>query len=328
MTLYALRLQNGTDTAPRARMGDALGLQHKGALQARTGLRRDGGGVVSVVAGSMQVQVTPFMAWVDGSASDTQAGYPVVSDATATLTVDDGAASLARVDTIAVVVKDNAFDGSGSTSADLVVVKGTPGAGAPALPGSAVALRDVNVPAGLSAGSGGLSSANLGTDRRAYLTALGGILPVTGATERDALGALAGQAVFRLDTATVEVHNGLTWKQLRYTATNTWHTVGAAGEPAFTNGWANNSAADAPTGFLLDSEGFVHLQGVVAGGTLGSTVFTLPAGYRPAATVNLAGTGNGGAAVQVRITSMGAVTIPFGAAGGWNSITVAPFQAA
>jgi hypothetical protein len=91
-----------------------------------------------------------------------------------TLTVADGHATLARVDTVVARVRDNAYDASGFTDADVVLVQGTPGAGAPTLPTNCVPLRDITVPAGASAGAGGLSSSNLGTDRRVYLnTAIG-----------------------------------------------------------------------------------------------------------------------------------------------------------
>lgn len=209
MAEYALRLTNGTDTAPRVRVGDAVALQHNGPLAARSGLRPDGGGVVSAVAGTMQVQVTAFSGWVDGGVSLAQGGYPFVLDATKTLTLTDGDAVLERVDTIAAVVSEDAYDASGDTSAELLVVQGTPGAGAPVLPTSALPLRDVTVPAGLSAGTGGLSSANIGTDRRAYLST--GTVPVSGVTERDALGAQAGQTVYRADAGTLELFDGTEW---------------------------------------------------------------------------------------------------------------------
>ncbi len=60
-----------------------------------------------------------------------------------------------------------------------------------------------------------------------------------------------------------------------------WHLVGAAGQPAFQNGWSNYGLGFAHAGFYRDPIGRVHLQGIVTGGSANSTVFTLPAGYRP-----------------------------------------------
>ena len=60
-----------------------------------------------------------------------------------------------------------------------------------------------------------------------------------------------------------------------------WHEIGASGEPAFQNGWVNESAATQTTAaFYKDPLDVVHLKGIVISGT--GTVFTLPPGYRPA----------------------------------------------
>jgi hypothetical protein len=61
---------------------------------------------------------------------------------------------------------------------------------------------------------------------------------------------------------------------------DTWHTVGAASEPAFLNGWVITSGY--PVQFRKDPLGKVQIRGMVAGGTVGTSVFLLPAGYRPA----------------------------------------------
>lgn len=53
--------------------------------------------------------------------------------------------------------------------------------------------------------------------------------------------------------------------------------------PAFTNSWVNYGGAFATAAYLRDRQGFVHLRGTVKSGTAASSIFTLPAGYRPAA---------------------------------------------
>lgn len=56
-----------------------------------------------------------------------------------------------------------------------------------------------------------------------------------------------------------------------------WHIVGAVGEPTYQGAWvADGTGAQ----FMKDSLGFVHIQGSVQSGTTG-VVFTLPVGYRP-----------------------------------------------
>ncbi len=61
-----------------------------------------------------------------------------------------------------------------------------------------------------------------------------------------------------------------------------WHTVGNAGEPAFQNGWVNYAPGTWPSvRFYKDNLGIVHLSGLTVGGASATTIFTLPAGYRP-----------------------------------------------
>jgi hypothetical protein len=59
--------------------------------------------------------------------------------------------------------------------------------------------------------------------------------------------------------------------------------VGAAGEPAFLNGWLSFHDGDptyAATGCFKDPAGVVHRQGSVKAGSA-SGIFVLPPGYRP-----------------------------------------------
>jgi hypothetical protein len=66
------------------------------------------------------------------------------------------------------------------------------------------------------------------------------------------------------------------------------HLVGAPGEPPFENGSSNfpgeGGLSFNSVGFYKDHEGVVHLQGIaLAGKSAGiASVFTLPAGFRPA----------------------------------------------
>lgn len=60
------------------------------------------------------------------------------------------------------------------------------------------------------------------------------------------------------------------------------HVIGNAGEPAYQNSWTLYGAPYSKAAYLKDPMGFVHLLGVIKGGTVGSAAFTLPPGYRPA----------------------------------------------
>ena len=60
----------------------------------------------------------------------------------------------------------------------------------------------------------------------------------------------------------------------------------------FTNGWSNFGLGYAVCAYMKDSFGFVHLNGLVAGGAMGASIFILPVGYRPALTLDIAAVSN------------------------------------
>jgi hypothetical protein len=68
----------------------------------------------------------------------------------------------------------------------------------------------------------------------------------------------------------------VTWKD---GGVDTWHEVGAAGEPAFQNGYHNKDSSF-PVRFRK-LNGVVYIQGAVEANGDNKTVFTLPVGYRP-----------------------------------------------
>jgi hypothetical protein len=75
---------------------------------------------------------------------------------------------------------------------------------------------------------------------------------------------------------------------------DTWHPVGAAGEPVFQNSWVNYAAGQVAQ-FRKFPDGKVKLQGYIKGGATGTVVFTLPVGYRPPDQVGFSGYCSGGA---------------------------------
>lgn len=66
-----------------------------------------------------------------------------------------------------------------------------------------------------------------------------------------------------------------------YLVEEDWHEVGAGGEPAFQNSWANKGGAYETLAFRKVGN-VVWLKGSVGAGSLNTTIFTLPTGYRPA----------------------------------------------
>lgn len=84
-----------------------------------------------------------------------------------------------------------------------------------------------------------------------------------------------------------------------------WIEIGESNAPAFENSWANVGGSYETAAFYRDPFGRVHIKGAVDTGTSGTTAFTLPEGYRPAATLRLACYSTGNAYVE--ITSAGLV---------------------
>jgi hypothetical protein len=61
-----------------------------------------------------------------------------------------------------------------------------------------------------------------------------------------------------------------------------WHEVGAPGEPVFQNGWEDVGPGNIPAGFYKDQLGIVHLRGAVkAPSSSEQSIFKLPPGFRP-----------------------------------------------
>lgn len=90
---------------------------------------------------------------------------------------------------------------------------------------------------------------------------------------------------------------------------DTWKTVGAAGQPPFSNGWA--SFAGDPVQFCRPLAGWLALRGSAAGGGAGAIAFTLPAAYRPPADrghIVVWGTNPAGACT-IDVSAAGAVRI-------------------
>jgi hypothetical protein len=80
------------------------------------------------------------------------------------------------------------------------------------------------------------------------------------------------------------------------TVLDTWHVVGASGEPAYKNSWGTSGAStNSIAGFRKDPFGKVMLRGAVKGGANATVVFTLPVGYRPPKDLGIALSTNNGA---------------------------------
>ena len=87
--------------------------------------------------------------------------------------------------------------------------------------------------------------------------------------------------------------------------------IGAPGEPAFGAGWKNAGSGFQVAGFYRDEEGVVHLRGGVALGGSTMTIFTLPVGYRPAATEEFSAVLDTAGSALILVTAAGDVNLLF-----------------
>lgn len=104
------------------------------------------------------------------------------------------------------------------------------------------------------------------------------------------------------------------------------HFIGTAGQPAFTNAWANFGGGFNNAGFWKDADGTVYLQGMISAGALTTAAFTLPVGYRPAGNLDKSTAANGAFGFMV-ISTTGTV-VPQVGSNVWFSLEGVFFKAA
>ncbi|MEV4330356.1 hypothetical protein AB0K02_07400 [Streptomyces sp. NPDC049597] len=211
MTVRAAWLQPTGQTREDTRLTLAALLTPSGQTPEETPLRsRPGivpGGFVLTGTSPMQCTIGTGRAIVQGKDTD-QGAYLVAVTTPETLTVPDGDPQYGRIDLVELAVVDNDYDNTGVTEAVVRLVKGTPSAtpaAPPSGPGSTIPLYTVSVPAGTSAGTGGiLWTTSAVTSQHWPVVALGGIMPTSGFK-----GAYVGQ--YRDASGLLQRWDGTTW---------------------------------------------------------------------------------------------------------------------
>jgi hypothetical protein len=84
--------------------------------------------------------------------------------------------------------------------------------------------------------------------------------------------------------------------------------IGLAGNPAFQNSWLNFNVGFELLNYSRDSRSIVTITGLIRTGTLGTTVFTLPVGFRPSVTIIRPSTASGQVPIEVRVAANGDVS--------------------
>ncbi|MER7514780.1 hypothetical protein [Streptomyces sp. NPDC126499] len=140
-------------------------------------------------ASAMAATVSEGRAVIQGDIS--QGVYPVALPLSQQVTFAAGDAQYGRVDLVVLRIYDKLYEGT-RNEALVEVIQGQPGATpkAPAAPPRSLPLYEVTVPAGASAGNGGIPWNTALKDLRTSVVSAGGILPVEGPV---APGAYPGQ---------------------------------------------------------------------------------------------------------------------------------------
>ncbi|MGP3687366.1 hypothetical protein ACTVZO_22135 [Streptomyces sp. IBSNAI002] len=208
MTVRAGWLLPDGQTREDTRLAPLGAMAPENTLTTRDGLIAGGAGLVATGVSAMQVQISTGRAVIQGTTA--QGSYPVAVTAPVTLNVPDGHAQHPRIDAVAIRLYDALYDTSQQTAVQLEIVTGTPSAtpSAPSLPNSSIRLWEIAVPAGTSAGTGGISWASALTDRRRYTSSYGGILPRGYSLSFS--GGYAGQ--YRDNGAELERWSGTEWE--------------------------------------------------------------------------------------------------------------------
>jgi len=85
----------------------------------------------------------------------------------------------------------------------------------------------------------------------------------------------------RIDQLQVEQVMNLKPTAITLLTNSDFFEIGQQGVPSYENSWVRYSAGEAAPGYFRDPFGFVQLKGVAKDGTINTTMFTLPPGYRP-----------------------------------------------
>jgi hypothetical protein len=155
----------------------------------------------------MAVLVKSGHGLVPGSEGAKQGVYAVANDADVTVSLTAAHATLNRIDIIVFQVRDQAYSGANNDCL-LTKVDGTPSGSpsAPAAPNNSLVLAQVFVGAAV----GSVTNANI-TDRRTFLSAIGGIIVCTSTTQPTFVP--EGQVIYETDTDYLKAYNGATWVQ-------------------------------------------------------------------------------------------------------------------
>jgi hypothetical protein len=303
----ALRFDSVAYSAANERLLASVLAMPSTSLLSRPG-RRPGGGLEVTVGGTPE---TATVAPGGGIITDTGGGgsFPfVIPSSVGIALAARPAGGTSRFDEVIAVIKNvDVRPADGTREVDIQLLTGTAGSSptAPTIPTGALRLAELTVPA-----SGSVSVAK----QPNRIAALGGILPVSSATVRDAIEDIYdGLVVYLEDLDVLQVRANGAWVTLiaaAATGDDAW--VDATLGSGFTHSTARTQ--------YLRHAGMVTLAIASPKATItaGDTVCTVPAGFRPGRTLYFGGM-VASSPINLQITTAGVVTCNNSVSGGVNA---------
>jgi hypothetical protein len=289
-------LHTGSTTHPvlsaldaRLAMSAELALQGPGALDVRLGVMYGPSGFA--VTGTSSI--SPWQYSVPAATFVTSKGATdgprvMANDGVFLVPSIVPPASNSRYDVIYVMQQDPDATISPDTSTGplLTVYNGAPSAtpslaiALAAIPAGAYALASALVLSTATAGTSGVGVTI--TQQFQWTSTRNDPIPVRNQTERDAITLYDGLTVYRLDTHLTEGYNSTAWSVI---------TGGRDGVPVLGTGWSEIGAPYTPRGVHREPSGLCVFQavlrrtGTTITGASSGVMMTLPAGFRPVATM-------------------------------------------
>lgn len=138
--------------------------------------------------------------------------FLVQNDSQVDLTFAAGEAAVTRNDRIIVRVYNDAQDGSGQSDVFVEYLKGQASGAASPMPNNSLLLWEIPVPAGASAGNGGINFTAIAVDKRFYVATSGGVIPVVSVNNIQQNSPYEGQPIYVRDLDTFYVFDGSAWR--------------------------------------------------------------------------------------------------------------------
>lgn len=210
MAIRVLAVGNNNTTQEDHRRLIAALTATAGTSSHRAGLFPSSGSAPITNVSAMVAGIGGFKAVVPNPAGGS---YLVQSDATINVTFDPGEAGVARSDRIIIKVYNDSQDASGRNDAAVEYLKGQSSGSATAVPANAILLYEIPVPAGASAGGGGINFTSLAVDKRFYTAAAGGVIPAADSTDLAGIvNAYDGMPAQHRTLNALFVHDGTSFK--------------------------------------------------------------------------------------------------------------------